>query len=220
MTRRTNATIAGVTFLLYIAVGLTSLFLGRGATAGEGAAAKLASIAQHVPQMRSTVLLGLSTCFMAIVLAVTLYGITRDEDHELAVFGLVCRLGEGLVGVVSTVATLGLLWLATDAAESDALASFLFKAEGWSPLLAATLFAVGSTVFCWLLLRGRMVPASLAWLGVVASVLLVVVLPLQLAGILGGAITQLVWLPMLAFEVPLAVLLIFKGVAPVRIYRE
>jgi hypothetical protein len=214
MTQRTNATIAGVTFLLYIAVGLTSLFLGRGATAGAGAAAKLASIAQHVPQMRVTLLLGLSTCFMAIVLAVTLYGITREEDHELAVFGLVCRLGEGLVGVVSAVGTLGLLWLATDAAGAQELAAFLLQAERWTPLLSATLFAAGSTAFCWLLLRGRMIPRALAWLGVVASILLIVVLPLQLAGILGGAMTQLVWLPMLAFEVPLALVLIFKGVAP------
>ncbi|PYQ10644.1 MAG: DUF4386 domain-containing protein, partial [Acidobacteria bacterium] len=54
----------------------------------------------------------------------------------------------------------------------------------------------------------------LAWLGVVASVLLVVVLPLQLAGFLGGGqITSLMWLPMLAFEVPLALWLLIKGVA-------
>jgi len=219
MTRMTNARIAGVTYLLYIAVGLTSLFLGSGATSGEGTAAKLASIAQHVPQMRISMVLGLITSFTALLLAVALYGITRDEDHELAVFGLACRVGEGMLGVVSTLATLGLLWLATagagapDAAGAEALAALLLKVEGWNVLLAATLFAVGSTVFSWLLLRGRMIPISLAWLGVVASILLVVCLPLQLAGFLGGPITQLVWLPMLAFEVPLGLWLIIKGVA-------
>ena len=219
MTRMTNARIAGVTYLLYIAVGLTSLFLGSGATSGEGTAAKLASIAQHVPQMRINMVLGLITSFTALLLAVALYGITRDEDHELAVFGLACRVGEGMLGVVSTLATLGLLWLATagagapDAAGAEALAALLLKVEGWNVLLAATLFAVGSTVFSWLLLRGRMIPISLAWLGVVASILLVVCLPLQLAGFLGGPITQLVWLPMLAFEVPLGLWLIIKGVA-------
>jgi len=219
MTRMTNARIAGVTYLLYIAVGLTSLFLGSGATSGEGTAAKLASIAQHVPQMRINMGLGLITSFTALLLAVALYGITRDEDHELAVFGLACRVGEGMLGVVSTLATLGLLWLATagagapDAAGAEALAALLLKVEGWNVLLAATLFAVGSTVFSWLLLRGRMIPISLAWLGVVASILLVVCLPLQLVGFLGGPITQLVWLPMLAFEVPLGLWLIIKGVA-------
>jgi hypothetical protein len=53
---------------------------------------------------------------------------------------------------------------------------------------------------------------------VVASVLLVVVLPLQLAGLFGGSmlwsasITWLVWLPMLVFEVALALWLMIRGV--------
>jgi hypothetical protein len=58
-----------------------------------------------------------------------------------------------------------------------------------------------------------MIPIPLAWLGVVASVLLVICLPLQLAGFLGGPITSFMWLPMLAFEVPLAFWLLIKGVA-------
>ena len=63
---------------------------------------------------------------------------------------------------------------------------------------------MGSTLFSWLLLRGRMIPVGLAWLGVLASVLLVVLCPLQLAGLLGGPVTQFMWLPMLVFEVVLA----------------
>lgn len=78
-------------------------------------------------------------------------------------------------------------------------------------------FAVGSTLFGWLLLRGRLIPAALAWLGLVASVLLVVILPLQLTGLLGAtnwssSITWLVWLPMLVYEVVLALWLLIKGV--------
>jgi len=70
-----------------------------------------------------------------------------------------------------------------------------------------------------LLLRGRMIPIPLAWLGVVASILLAVVLPLQLAGLFGGPMTWaafatwLVWLPMLVFEVALALRLLIRGVA-------
>jgi uncharacterized protein DUF4386 len=83
----------------------------------------------------------------------------------------------------------------------------------------AIFFAVGSTIFCWLMLRGRMIPAVLAWLGVVASALLVVILPLQLARLFGGpmawsdSITWIVWLPMLVFEVVLSLWLLIKGVA-------
>ena len=53
----------------------------------------------------------------------------------------------------------------------------------------------------------------MAWLGVLPSILVVVCLPLQLIGILRGPITDLMWLPMLAFEVPFGLWLIIKGVA-------
>ena len=83
---------------------------------------------------------------------------------------------------------------------------------------SAIFFSIGSLFFCWLLLHGRLIPIGLAWLGVVASALLVVILPLQLAGMLADmswsvSVTWLVWLPMLVFEVVLALWLLVKGVA-------
>ncbi len=106
MTRTTNARIAGFTFLFYIAAGIASMVLFGRATTGEGIAAKLAGIAQHATDVRIVVLLSLLTCFAALVLAVTLYWITRDEDHELAVLALSCRVGEGVLNVISIIATL------------------------------------------------------------------------------------------------------------------
>ena len=220
MTRRTNARVAGFTFLFYIAVGLTALVLSNRAAGGEGTTAQLASIAGHASEVRAAVLLELLGCFSALVLAVTLYSITRDEDRDLAMLVLVFRTAEGVIGAVSLPRTLGGLWLATaarpdapDPAATTALAATLLKLPSWSATLTATFFAVGSTVFAYLLLRGRMVPAALAWIGVLASILILVCLPLQLVGILRGPITQLMWLPMLAFEVPLALWLLTKGVA-------
>lgn len=204
------------------ATGVTILFLSR-ATSAEGIAARLALIAEHAPQIRVNVVLSMLTGFTALTLAVALYGITRHEDHELAMLGLACRIGEGLIGTLP-LTTLGLLWLATaqggpeapDPAAVHTLGAFLVKVAGWETIVAATLFAAGSTLFCWLLLRGRMIPVSLAWLGVFASLLLVVGLPLRLVGVLSGSVAQLMWLPMAAFEVPLGFWLLIKGVAPVR----
>jgi len=217
MTRTTNARIAGSAFLFYIAVGISSAVLFGRATSGEGVAAKLAGIAQHASNVRITVVLDLLCCFSALVLAVTLYAITREEDPDLAMLALTCRVGEGVIGAVGILSTLGLLWLATaaganapDTAAAHALGAFLLRGN---VALTATFFAVGSTLFSYLLLRGRMIPIPLAWLGVVASVLLVVGLPLQLAGFLRGPVTSIMWLPMLAFEVPLALWLLIKGVA-------
>src|SRR5882672_1709018 len=97
MTRTTNARIAGFTFLFYIATGIASLVLFGGAAGGDEIAAKLAGIAQHASAVRITVLLDLCQSFSALVLAVTLYAITRDQDHDLAMLALTCRVTEGVI---------------------------------------------------------------------------------------------------------------------------
>lgn len=222
MTRRTNARIAGFTFLLYIAFAFPAMVLSARATGGESNAAPLVSIAQHMAGMHITIVLEVLSGFCALVLAVTLYGITRDEDRELAMLGFACRAGEGLAGVFP-LATLGLVWLATtagasapDVSSANALAAYLLKLGTWQTISASLLFAAGSTVFSYLLLRGRMIPGVLAWLGVVGSALLVVILPLQLAGFVTGGITQAAWIPVGLFELTLAPWLLIKGVAAPR----
>jgi ABC-type Co2+ transport system permease subunit len=139
--------------------------------------------------------LSLFTCFAALVLAVTLYKITRDQDPDLAMLALTCRAGEAVLSAILILATLGLLWLGTaagasapDATAGYALGALLFRVQGWITLISATFFAMGSTLFSYLFLRGRVVPVPLAWLGVVASVLLVLGLPVQLTGFLGRVI--------------------------------
>ncbi len=217
MTRPTNARIAGTAFLAYIATGIPAMVLFRRATSGDTIAAKLAAVARHASDVRVATLLVMVGCFSALVLAVTLHAITREEDPDLAMLGLVCRVAEGVISGMSIFGTLALLWLATatgvdspDPAAARALAAYLLRDD---MAVTATFFAVGSTAFAWLLLRGRMIPTPLAWLGVVASVLLVIGLPLQMTGVLGAPITSLMYLPMLAFEVPLALWLLVKGVA-------
>jgi hypothetical protein len=220
MTRRTNARVAGFAFLIYIAVALTGMILENRAAAGEGTAAKLASIARHASEMRVSVVLSMLGCFCALVLAVTLYSITRDQDPDLAMLVLVFRAAEGVIGAVPLTKPLGQLWLATaagtdapDPATANALGAALLNLEGSESILAASFFAVGSLVFAWLLLRGRIVPAALAWVGVLGSVLVVAGLPLQLVGILHRPITDVMWLALLVFEVPLGFWLIIKGAA-------
>lgn len=167
MTIRTNARLAGFTYWIYFVAGIGGLILAGNAPA--------------------TSVLALVTSFSALVLGVTLYALTREQDRDLAMLGLTCRVIEAVPGH------------------------------------GEIYFAVSSVIFCWLLLRGQMIPAALAWLGVIASVLLVLLLPMQTAGFFGGPrnwsspITWAVWLPLLVFELTFAVWLITKGVAvPVR----
>src|ERR1051325_7286839 len=54
MTRTMNSRIAGFTFLLFIAAGVTGMVLSSQATGGEGIAAQLATIARHATDVRIT----------------------------------------------------------------------------------------------------------------------------------------------------------------------
>ncbi|HKC47031.1 MAG TPA: DUF4386 domain-containing protein [Gemmatimonadales bacterium] len=216
MTRATNARIAGFTFLFYIVAGVTALALGR-ATKSEGLAERLSLIAGHATQVRITILLSLVISVTALTLAISLYALTRDVDRDVAVLACACRIGEGMLGAVAPVTTLGLLWLATTApadtgAGASTLGSFLRHVGQWNTLISAILFSVGSTLFSWLFLRGRLIPVPLAWLGVLGSALLVVGLPLQLAGFVSGPLTQMMWVPVAVFELTLGPWLLVKGV--------
>jgi hypothetical protein len=171
MARSAAARIAGFAFLFYIAVGI-----GAMAGAMRGPAAAWATYSQNAA---------------AVVLALTLFVVTRVERPVVAALGAIFRLAEGGLGLVLHLAGVSL---------------------AHPTLVAATLFALGSTLFCGLLLRGRMLPGILAWTGVVASLVLVVGLPLQLAGLLRAPLTMAMWMPMLAFEVPGGLWLMVKGV--------
>ena len=226
MTLRTNARVAGYTFLLYIVFGISGLIVSGRASSGVGAAAKLASIAQHAAGMRVVAVLAVLTGFSAVILGVTLYAITRDEDPDIAMLALICRVIEGVTNSLSMQHALTLVWLATatgatapDAETARALGAYLVYSPGAAG--CALFFSVGSTLFSWLLLRGRMIPAALAWLGVLSSGLVVVLIPLQLLGLLSatnwnGLVTWLTWVPLLVFELTFAGWLIVKGVAAPR----
>ena len=222
MTRTTNARLAGFMFLFYIATGIAGIVLFAPATSGEGTAAKLASIAQHAALTRVAAVYSLLMMMNPFVLGVALYALTRDYDRELALLALTCRLTEGVIAAMSAIARRALLSVATtaagatgaDAAAANALGSVLLNVQGLTTLVAATVFAIGSTLFSYLFLRARTIPVSLAWLGVLASVLLVVGLPLQIAGFIEGSVTLFMWIPMALFEVIFALWLLIQGVAP------
>jgi uncharacterized protein DUF4386 len=112
MTRKTNARLAGFMFLFYIATGLANLALFNQATGGGEEFAKLKSIAQHATLMRLTVLLTMCGFVSAVVLGVTLYALTRDEDRDLAMMALCCRVTEGVNAVAGAGRTLQLLAIA------------------------------------------------------------------------------------------------------------
>jgi hypothetical protein len=162
---------------------------------------------------------------------------TRTWNARLAGFtfllyiaaGIASMMMAGRAGVTSVLAVLTsfcalvlgvTLWAITREVDPDlAMMALVCRVIEAVPGPGEIYFAVGSMLFSWLLLRGRMIPVALAWLGVIASAFLVVLIPLQLAGLFGGArawsspVTWFLWLPMLVFEIALAFWLLIKGVA-------
>jgi hypothetical protein len=78
----------------------------------DGDSAKLARIGEYATGVRMTILLTLLECFSALVLAVALYGITRDVDQELAMLAMACGVAESVLGSLRIPDYSGLLWLA------------------------------------------------------------------------------------------------------------
>jgi hypothetical protein len=224
MTLRANARVAGLAFLLNFVTGIGRAVLFSQVSAGDGTAARLASIAQHATLVRVTAVLVLLEFLYQAVLAVTLYALTRDQDRDLALLGLGCRLTEGVIAAIATGGRLDLLAVAiasrtatgVDAAAAQALGATLL---GGSAGPAGLCFALSNLIFASLFLRARSIPVWLAWLGVVASILALVEVPLQMLGFLSGPVTFVPWIPMALFEVILALWLLIKGVA-VRSGRE
>ena len=190
MTHTTNARTAGVTFLVYFAAVMLPV-------AGVGDA-------------HTRVLFGLVTQFSALVLGVTLYGMTREQDVDLAMLGLTCRVAEGIIGASLMPLSLAMTFGATSPPFADVVTAI----APWNTALSALFFAVGSTAFCWLLLRGRLIPTALAWLGVVASALMVFSIPFQLAGLTTHNLMAITSLPIVLFELPLGVWLMTTGGTP------
>lgn len=224
MTRKTNARLAGSAYLLYIVAGISSMFLFSKAVGGaEGTAAKLASIVQHATLVRVTVLLAVVMFMCAVVLGVTLYALTREEDRDLALLALICRAIEGANNIAGTAGTMKLLsfastsTVATSAADASAMnvlgASMLNRGD-WAGNASVIGFVIATAIFSYLFLRARTIPAWLAWFGVLASVLLLVAIPVGLVAAVN--VPFLVWIPMLIFELIFAGWLIIKGVAAPR----
>ena len=160
MTIATNARLAGVAYLAYLVFGIGGMAIGTAAASAVS---------------------GVMTSFCALLLGVTLYAITRDQDRDLAMIAMLCRVLEA------------------------------------APGQGEIFFAVGNTIFCWLLLKGRMIPAALALIGLVSSAALSMLVLLQTGGLFGGRmewsspVTWLVWLPVLVFELSFAYWLLRKS---------
>ena len=207
MTIKTNARIAGATFILYIVTGISSMLLLQNASFGENGFYPLS--------IKIDILLSLLMAAYALLLGVTIYALTRKIDRDLAIMALFCRAGEGVIAILSILKTTALSTLLThskDVKTQNLLEIGIQRIDGGIFLIAGICFSLGSTIYCFLFLKGNSIPSTLGWLGLLSSLILLIILPLKLAGFIKGAF-HIAWLPMLIFELVLAFWLWKKGIS-------
>ncbi|HVS16514.1 MAG TPA: DUF4386 domain-containing protein [Thermoanaerobaculia bacterium] len=216
MTRAGVARVAGVTFLLYIAVKVSSSILFEGSLGSGGAGSRLASVAVHASNLRVATVLALASCVCALVLGVSLYFYTRSSHAELSIFVLICRTAEAVLNGVYALGIIALVFIATASTqasqETDAtLVMAIARSTRHATLVMAFFLALGTGAFAWVLLRARLAPRYLAALGLLGSVPPIIGMPLQIVGALRGFPTQVLWILLFLFEIALGIWLLTSG---------
>lgn len=217
MTQRAEGKVAGYAYLAYIVFAMSAAVLSGKTTAGADTAHMLSTLRSRIAIAQVTVLLDLLQMVCAVVLAVTLYRLSRAVDATLALLAMAFRFGEGLAVFVPLLGKLELMKLATasnplcaSSAGCLAIAGEIFNRP--DDLFGQFCFVVGGFLFAYLLLAGRLIPRWMAWTGVVTIGLQLVCVPLYVATLLPGRVVNWLWFPILLYEVPLGIWLIQKGV--------
>ncbi|WP_263381294.1 DUF4386 domain-containing protein [Granulicella arctica] len=216
MTHRFDSRLAGCAYLSYVVFTMASSILYGRATAGESDSQALANLSRTISQARVTVLLDLLQIVCAVVLAVTLYRLVSSVNPTIALLAMFFRLGEGLLGFLPLLSKLELMRLATDPSVAFANASSVLLLanenlhrpdDGFSQFC----FVVGGFMFAYLFLRGRLIPRWLGWIGVVTIGAQLICVPLHIAMIIPGSVVDMLWMPILLYEIPLGIWLIMRG---------
>lgn len=217
MSTKTIGRIVGALFLLAFVVYMTGEAL---VDSGAGTPAVLADVADTHTQIAGGALLMLLNSAVVVSIGVLAFPVLKPR-HEITAYAyLVTRVIEAVVMAVGVLCLLLLIPLAqayADAGARDgsvlpALARIAQDGNQYSYQTAMIGLGIGSVLFCRALFRARLVPRSLAVLGIVGYPVLAGGMILEVLGygvapahyVLGGL-----------FEVALGVLLIVRGF-PVR----
>ncbi len=217
MTQRAEFIFSFFAYLAYIVLAMSAAVLSRKTTAGADTSQMLSTLRSTMAIAQVTVLLDLLQIVCAIVLAVTLYRLSRTVDVTLALLAMAFRFGEGLAGFVPLLGKLELMKLATasnpmctNSAGCLAVAGEIFDRP--DDLFGQFCFVVGGFLFAYLLLAGRLIPRWMAWTGVITIGPQLACVPLYVATLLPGKVVSWLWFPILLYEVPLGIWLIRRGV--------
>jgi len=214
------ARLAGAMFLFINAIGIFSEIIVRGSLLSGDITQVAQNIISSERLYRLSIVGDLVMFAGGLVLIWALYVLLRPVNRDLALLAVFFRIVETAVSVAATLASLIAVRLLSsaeylkvfEADELHVLSRLARNAFGFGQDVGFIFFALGSTVFAYLLLRSRYVPLILAGWGVFASLLftvynlVIIVFP--------GAVETLMYVsfaPIGIYEITLGFWLLLKG---------
>jgi hypothetical protein len=216
LSQQTYARLAGFLYLLVIAVYIAGSFLtGTFHVEGNpGATARL--VASNEITYRASLVIQLLSSVMTILLGGAFYGFLRQVDAALALFALLWRVCEAVLGGVTAIFLFVAVKIYAGAPFSTAAQPLLGAVRAGSTasfLISIVYFSVGSTVFFFLLLVSRYVPRWLSMFGLAASVLAWGMAVATLIAPTTMAPFDYAWAPIFVTEVVVGFWLAIRGIA-------
>ena len=223
--QQTAAKVVGFLYLLAMALSIFGEAYVRGPLIVRDAAQTAANIIASQTLFRLSIVTDLLLYACDIVLFWGLYVIFKRVAKDTALLAVFFRLVETAILAVTTLLAFIALRLignaeylrVIDPTQLHALARAFVGLYGVGLSIGFVFLGIGSAVFSYLWVKSRYIPRSLAWLGIVGSVMLAVFsLATMLFPRLWEVIGMAYMMPMGLYEVGLGLWLLAKGLkAPV-----
>jgi hypothetical protein len=171
-------------------------------------------LANHALRVRAGILVELITVITLIILSSLLFIVLKKQNMKIALVALGLRLTEVALLAVSRIETFLLLRISQASIREghptylQTLGNLTYETQEFAYAVNMVFFALGGTLFYYLLFQTRYVPRWLAIFGLIAA-------PLALIGtvieLLGYNVPLIVFIPNLPFELAIGFWLLIKG---------
>jgi len=218
--QRTAASVAGFMYLLLGALAAFAQFYVRSGILVSG---DVAQTVHNILASERLFRIGIATDLVGgacnAVLAIALHSLLKQANPSSALLAAFWRLGEAVILGHMTLNAMTVLSIlsspalsgAFSSAQLQALVSLYIGTQGEEFSIGLVYYSLGSTLFCYLLLRSPFVPKLLGWWGMVSSfvalmsTLAIIVLP----GV--GVIAPACYAPVGIFEMVTGLWLLVPG---------
>ena len=208
--------LAGAAFLVQALASLVAGSLLPGVlNVSDNIVDTMTDISNNASQVRAGIMIEMITVIALIVLSVLLFTILKKQNMKIALVALGLRLTEVALLATSRIATFALLHTsqvsATEGHPSylQTLGNLAYESQEFAYSINMVFFALGGTLFYYLLFKSGYVPRALALIGLIVA-------PLAFLGtvgeLLGISVPLIVFIPNLPFELAIGLWLLIKGI--------